>query len=156
MKAFGRKFDGEACPPDKTVTAIFEFPNQVTASMLVTAEAAEDNLMPLNHIDFIGTKGNIIIRDFNINNPQQIIVNGTPVDTCTDDGQASRYLWPESTGLRYQVEDIRTSLMEGRKMSRIHGKEQSILLIQTLTQLMDQIGYNVKGVTPRDYEFKQI
>ena len=138
-----------------TVSATFEFPNKVTASMLLTAEAGKDNLKQLNHVDYIGTKGHIVIRDF-INNPAQIEVNGKVVNTSTDDGQLTRYNWSNSSGLRFQVEEIRKCLVEKRITSSIHGPEQSILLIETITKLMDDVGYSVRGLTPRDYEFKRL
>lgn len=153
MKAFGRQFKGTE--GDVTVSATFEFPNKVTASMLLTAEAGKDNLKQLNHVDFIGTKGHIVIRDF-INNPAQIEINGKVVDTSSDDGQGPRYNWGNSSGLRYQMEEIRKCLMEKRITSSIHGPEQSILMIETITQLMNDVGYSVKGITPRDYEFKRL
>lgn len=153
MQAFGRQYNGTE--GDVTVTAIFEFPGKVTASLLLTAEACKDNLKALNHVNYIGTKGTILVRDLS-NNPQQIEVNGRVVDTSTEDGQGPRYNWAHSSGLRYQLEEIRKCLMEGRTTSTIHGPNESILLIETITKLMDDIGYSVKGMTPRDYEFKRL
>lgn len=155
MKAFGRQYNGTE--GDVTVSATFEFPNKVTASMVLTAEASKDHMKELNHVLYIGTKGNIVIRG-SINNPAQIFVNGRVIETSTDiKGQdLSGYNWSNSSGLRYQVEDIRKSLMEKKINSEIHGKEQSMLLIETIAQLMKDIGYNVKGITPKDYEFKRL
>lgn len=164
MKAFGRLYNGSE--GDLTVTSIFEFPGKyhndtqemykkVTASMLLTAEAAKENLKQLNHVDYIGTKGSIVIRDF-INNPEQIEVNGKVVNTPWEDGQGARYNWANSPGLRYQMEEIRKCLMEKRITSSIHGPEQSILMIETITKLMNDVGYSVKGMTPKGYEFKRL
>lgn len=104
MKAFGRLHNDEA---DVTVSAVFEFPGKVTATMLLTAEAHIEpgkDLKSLNHVDYIGTKGSIVIRDF-INNPKQIEVNGKIVDTSTDISKDTRYNWGNSSGLRYQASD---------------------------------------------------
>ena len=46
--------------------------------------------------------------------------------------------------------------MEKRLTSSIHGPEQSILMIETIEKLMADVGYSVKGLTPKDYEFKRL
>ena len=153
MKAFGRLYKGTE--GETTVTAAFEFPSQVTASMLVTAEAGKGNLKQLNHVDYIGTKGHIVIRDL-INNPGQIEINGEVVDASSDDGQMELYNWSNSAGLRYQVNEVRKCLMEDRITSSVHGPEKSILMVETITKLMNDIGSSLNGMTARDFEFKPL
>lgn len=46
--------------------------------------------------------------------------------------------------------------MENKITSSIHGPEQSLVLIETITKLMDDVGYSVRGLTPKTTDFKKI
>lgn len=153
VKAFGRLHaENEA---DVTVSATMDFPNNTTATMLLTSQAGTEKLKRMNQVLYVGTKGYVKISDF-INNPSEIEVNGKIIDTSSDDGQTDKYNWDKSHGLRYQIEEVRRCLMENKLTSDLHGPEQSLLLIETITKLMDDVGYNVKGVTAMDTEFKHV
>lgn len=90
MKGFGNLYAPDEA--DITVSATFEFPNQSTATMLLTAQASPEYVKQLNHVCYIGTKGYIKINDF-INNPKAIEVNGQIINTDSSDGQENKYNW---------------------------------------------------------------
>ena len=83
-------------------------------------------------------------------------LNGEVVDTSSNDGQMELYNWSNSAGLRYQVKEVRKCLMENRITSSVHGPEKSILMVETITKLMNDIGSSLNGMTARDFEFKPL
>ena len=97
------------CETSYSVSAIFDFPNECTAQLLLTARAdgsgegnGGEHLDRLQQVLYLGTKGHIKINDW-INCPDSIEVNVNGVtqivDTDVRDKQTEDYIWPNSAGL---------------------------------------------------------
>lgn len=89
MKAVGSLYSPNES--ECTVTAVFEFPNNVTASTVMTGNTTHDYIEQINHTLYIGTKGYIKLSAM-VNCPTYLEVNGERFDTSANDNNAG-YNW---------------------------------------------------------------
>lgn len=109
-----------------TVTAAFEFPNNVTASTVMTGRTTHDYIEEINHTLYIGTKGYIKLSAM-VNCPSYVECNGKRYDTSSNDNQ-SGYNWVNTFGLRFEAEEVRKCINEKRITSTIHKPEHTLCI----------------------------
>lgn len=94
MKAVGNLYSPNEA--ECTVTAVFEFPNNVTASAIMTGKTTHDYIENINHTLYIGTKGYIKLSAM-VNCPSYIEVNGVKYETSANDNLGG-YNWVNTFG----------------------------------------------------------
>lgn len=89
-----------------------------------------------------------------VNCPTSIEVNGKVEQIDFRDNQTG-YNWPNNAGLRFQAEEVRRCLAEGKLYSERMSPEKSILLADLIHEIHEQVGVK-HAPSDRTGQFKQI
>lgn len=152
MKAVGTRIGSNG--PDKTVGAVLSFASGVTANLAISSYVAKNAVPNVNHVIYAGTKGYIRFP-IPINAPAWIEVNGERVDVDFRVKDESVFNYTNSSGLRFQAEEVRRCLADGRLHSERMSPEHSILLAELMGDIHKQLEVQFPE-TDRSGEFKQI